>query len=185
VTGHVPRWLNVGVGEYYQLGWHNVDQIGSPHPVDEHVDITGPLPWPAGSITRVYMGHVLEHLPKDACVDLLVRLHVTTAPEGEIMVVNPDMVHTERLHADGVIDDDWWRQIREGGCRWPGDEHQWLCEPDTLVWMLQTAGWRGVREIPMDLIPDIWPVAVRHPWHDAWQCAVQGIAADPFGRGTY
>lgn len=164
--------MNLGCGEYYVPGWHNVDHDGSPHPADERLDLTGPLPWEPGTVTRAYLGHVLEHLTVADGVKLLTRLHEVTAPGGDVMVVGPDVNRAERMHAAGELDAEWLRLVKEGGRRWPGDEHRWHCEPDTLTDMLRQAGWTWVQEMPVTLVPDIWPLVDRAEW----QCAVGGFA---------
>jgi predicted SAM-dependent methyltransferase len=165
-------WLNLGCGEYYAEDWTNVDWQ-SPHRADQQVDLCGDLPWEPGTVGRVYLGHVLEHLTVGLGVDLLTKLHKLAAPGCDVMVVGPDINRAQLMNQRGELSDQWVRLIREGGCRWPGDAHLWLCEPDTLQRMLQRAGWQSVREIPVWVVPDLWPVVDRE---QQWQCAVEAVA---------
>lgn len=168
-------WVNLGCGEYYaEGGWLNVDHAGSPNRADLRLDLrTDPLPWEPGTVGRAYLGHVLEHLTQDHCVDLLTRLRKLAQPGGEVMVVGPDVVRAEKMRRAGTLSDEWYRLIHEGGNRWPGDRHLWGCEPTTLQWMLTDAGWGQVREYPIWLVPDVWPVVDRNV---EWQCAVGATA---------
>ena len=58
----LPGRLNLGAGEDYRDGWHNVDISEAVAP-DEVVDLSEtPWPWPDGSFAHIKAQHVLEHL---------------------------------------------------------------------------------------------------------------------------
>jgi predicted SAM-dependent methyltransferase len=166
--------INLGCGDRYADGWHNVDHAASPFRVDETVDLAGPLPWLVGSVEMVYAGPVLEHLAVQDALDLLDRLRALMTPGGQIMVVGPDVVRGAAIHAAGGFEE--WMSLdllTYGGRRWPGDEHRWACEPALLVDMLKETGWVDVAEIDLDDVASVWPVADRAP---RWQCAVGAVA---------
>jgi len=52
--------LNLGAGDRYVPGWHNVDRADCPHRKDEAFDLRMPPPWK--EVQYAYAGHVLEHL---------------------------------------------------------------------------------------------------------------------------
>jgi predicted SAM-dependent methyltransferase len=160
--------VNLGCGDRYAADWWNVDHAGSPYRKDATVDLTGPLPWTPSSISHVYAGHVLEHLTVQQCLDLLHRLRPLMTLNGQIMVVGPDLDRARAMLAAGTLDVTL-DSLRFGGNRWPGDQHQWECEPLLLADMLKTTGWVDVTEILIGEVPDLWPVADRRP---VWQCAV-------------
>jgi hypothetical protein len=167
--------LNLGCGDRYVGGWHNVDHDDCPFPVDERVDLTRPLPWERGSIELVYAGHVLEHLEQWDAARLLGQLRPCMISGGQIMVVGPDAALARSLEHAGAFDYSHGHtpaQIEHGACRWPGDEHRWECSAAKTVMMLIDAGWREVLG-PLDHIPDEWPVADRRP---SWQFAVSAVA---------
>jgi hypothetical protein len=170
-----PYWLNLGSGDYpADPPWWNVDGAGCPHPVDETVDITGPLPpaWYEHQATRIYLGHVLEHLTIGEGENLLGRLHDVAADGCALMIVGPDVHRAEAMNRAGQLSDEWVRLVRQGGDRCPGDQHQWECEPQTLIRMCANAGWSNVREIPVELVPSVWPLVS----DIGWQCAVEATA---------
>lgn len=175
--------VNLGCGDRYADGWVNVDHAGSPHPKDQVVDLasvaTGdPLPWSAGSVTHVYAGHVLEHLPVAACLDLLELLLPCMVPGGEIMVVGPDVTKAEAMIKAGTFDFRWGHtleSLRFGGHRWLGDEHRWDCTTGMVEHMLTSAGWADVTDVGIEHVPAMWPVADRAP---LWQCAVSAKRED-------
>lgn len=171
-----PLWLNLGSGDYpAPAPWTNVDGPGmAPHLVDEQVDITGDWPahWADLGVARIYLGHVLEHLSIADCAGLLERLHDVATSDCALMVVGPDVVRAERMYAAGDLSAEWLRLVKEGGHRWPGDQHLWHCEPHTLIRLLADAGWGNIREIPVGLVPQIWPLVSGV----GWQCAVEASA---------
>lgn len=57
-----PERLNLGCGFDSREGWHNVDRIPGPG-VDQVWDLDDhPWPWRSGTVKRVLMDNVLEHL---------------------------------------------------------------------------------------------------------------------------
>ena len=163
--------LNLGCGDRYAPGWVNVD-FGTPHVVDEVVDLRGALPWSELDVMHVYMGHVLEHLTLDDCERLLTRLLPCMVYLGEIMVVGPDVLRAERMIADGTFDFSWGHtleSLRHGGGRWSGDEHMWECNEMKVVDLLTKTGWTDIKTMSIDEVSSYWPVADRAP---RWQCAV-------------
>ncbi len=167
--------VNLGCGDRYAPDWHNVDHAGSPYPKDQTVDLTADPPWPAGSISHVYAGHVLEHLTVQQSLDLLERLLPLMAPGGQVMLVGPDVPKAEAMIEAGTFDfsgGHTLESLRFGGHRWPGDEHQWECDGAILADMLKETGWADVTELAIGDVPAFWPVADRRP---AWQCAVHAL----------
>lgn len=159
--------LNLGAGDRYADGWHNVD-FGSPHRKDQTVDLRGVLPWPAASITHAYLGHVLEHLTINACQRLLAQLLHRMTPGGQIMIVGPDINRARAMAEAGTLEVPL-DSLRFGAARWDGDQHLWECTPDIIVGLLDDTGWAGIEEVDINDVPDMWPVADRGP---QWQCAV-------------
>lgn len=168
--------LNLGCGDRYVAGWHNVD-YGTPCHVDERLDLRGELPWT--NVTHAYAGHVLEHLSLDDCAQLLTRLRACMADTGGLLlVVGPDVQVAEKMIQDGTFDSTYHslESLYDGAARWDGDEHQWGCTADLVAQLLRDAGWpvvddlggvaglNGLAEGPS------WPIADRTP---QWQCAVR------------
>jgi hypothetical protein len=160
--------LNLGCGDRYAQGWVNVD-FGSPHRKDREIDLIGELPWEHDSILHVYMGHVLEHLTPAQATVLLERLYPLVRPEGQIMIVGPDVKLAEKLQAQGYVLEVPLEHLRHGAGRWAGDEHMWECTAAGLTRLLRTSGWKSIENVGIENVAEFWPVAVRGP---KWQCAV-------------
>lgn len=158
--------VNLGCGDRYADGWHNVDHQGCPHRKDETVDVCGPLPWTG--ITHAYAGHLLEHLYVGQVLSLLRRLRVCMAPDGELMIVGPDVLIAQGMAVAGTLDVTL-ESLTQGARRWTGDEHRWHCTTYDVEELCRSAGWTQVRRVGIQNVPDMWPVADRGP---RWQCAV-------------
>lgn len=160
--------INLGAGDRYVNGWINVDHEGSPHKKDQVVDLTKKLPWERNSVLHVYMGHVLEHLTISHARSLLKRLRPLVKPEGQILIVGPD-VNVAQAMADAGTLDVSMDSLRFGGHRWPGDEHKWESTREKTIELLQETGWGTIESISINEVAIFWPVADRGP---QWQFAV-------------
>lgn len=158
--------LNLGCGDRYADGWHNVDHAGCPHRKDEAVDVRGDLPW--SGVTHAYCGHLLEHLYPGVALSFLARLRRRMAVDGQLMVVGPDVAHAQLLAGLGQLDVPL-SSLTDGAGRWVGDEHRWHCTALDVRIMLEFAGWSEVADIGISHVPALWPVADRRP---IWQFAV-------------
>lgn len=170
--------VNLGCGDRYaEGGWLNVDHPGMPHRKDLPLDLRYPIPdeWLPAKLTHVYAGHLLEHLRVHECLSLLERLLPAMAPDGELMVVGPDVDLARGLEVAGTLTVTLESLICGAG-RWSGDEHRWECSSRAIAKMLRITGWTRVTDIGIGNVPDLWPVADRKP---VWQCAVK---ASPPGR---
>jgi hypothetical protein len=159
--------LNLGCGDRYAEGWHNVDREDCPHRKDEARPLADFLPW--RGVTYAYAGHVLEHLTIRDVLVMLPRLReCMSAPDGELMVVGPDLHIARGMELSGTLDVTM-DSLRYGAHRWPGDEHRWECSGWDIEALLEATGWNDVRILGIENVPDVWPVADRRP---RWQCAV-------------
>jgi predicted SAM-dependent methyltransferase len=159
--------LNVGCGDRYVEGWHNVDRADMPHRKDEACDIrASALPW--SEVQFAYAGHVLEHLFVEHVIIFLEALRGCMASDGELMAVGPDVILAQGMAVAGTLDVTM-DSLENGGHRWPGDEHRWHCTQWGVERMLMATGWQQIKRIGINAVPEMWPVADRRP---QWQCAV-------------
>jgi hypothetical protein len=160
--------INLGCGDRYADGWINVDWAGSPHRKDQEVDLTGELPWPKGSLERIYAGHVLEHLTMLDCVLLLNRLYFCSTLGAEIMIVGPDLPTAYRMQRQGTLDVTI-DSLLYGAERWSGDKHLWPSSAVTVNEFLAKAGWSDIHDVELDEVAAYWPIADARP---RWQFAL-------------
>lgn len=182
--------LNVGCAQFYADGWVNVDVVRNDHVRPDVVVGTDPSSWPfaPASFDRVYVGHVLEHLPIDAVVPFLVGLRHLARPGSEAVVVGPDCHETLHQWRSGAITyADLWAVLEgpgsfaahlglDGAERWEGDRHQWNSTRDRTAGMLVAAGWHW----PVPVLIDAHTTEVLHT--EGWP-VVSGVAGQ-FGLHT-
>lgn len=132
--------LNIGCGPHYAKEWLNVDVIENDecHP-DILASVLEGLPFDDGSADRIYLGHVLEHVPWPHVNEFLEEIWRVAAPGCELMVVGPDIFLTldmwrgKRIHSQNGDDGIWLvKSVMEhaapfmtGGEGWEGARHQW------------------------------------------------------------
>jgi len=82
-NNEVPELLNLGCGDDYKEGYHNVDIRDSVAP-DEVVNLDNyPWPWSYNSFSRILVDNVIEHL--DDQLTALEELQRVTKPTGTIV----------------------------------------------------------------------------------------------------
>jgi predicted SAM-dependent methyltransferase len=106
--------LHIGCGPCHLPGWINLDI----HPAPLATNVLWGLPFVDGSVSRVFLSHLLEHLfyPNDV-LPFLAELQRVLAPGGRIRVVVPDIEQCLRAYAGN--DDEFFRERRE---HWPGGD---------------------------------------------------------------
>lgn len=179
-----PEWLNVGCGTHRAPApWWNVDVVQSDkfniHP--DEVIPRGPLPYADGSVTRVMLSHVLEHIDwGQPLLDFLGDVRRVLKPGGDVFAIGPDVFRTlERWKAGQepweIVDSN----LEHARCRedidgdWPEARHHWNCTEARMLLVIEAAGFTGVRPVAVpgpELAP--WPVVGPAPW----QCAVAAQA---------
>lgn len=181
-----PMWLNVGCGPWRaESPWVNLDvhQGDGVHP-DIIVEAERPCAgWRDQTVERVYLGHVLEHVPWDELAGFLADLRRVLVPEGEVCVVGPDVLRSilgwhdgsetwdlvvSTLEGPDYFPADGGHRMVEAGSGWRYARHWWNCTEQRVVKLLEDQGFSGVRGVPIasgDL--DGWPLVGRAPWQMA------------------
>ena len=168
----MEKYLNVGCGPFRTnlANWINTDVIHIPGHTEPDLVVTpeDPLPFEDASFTRIYMGHVLEHVPYEK-VDAFLRLVKSKLVDGGwIMVVGPDVkkcmalwkqnkVTDERVF--GGLEDDMW-DTPENVDKWFGARHQWNAYGERVKRLVDAAGFSEVTvlDITNQSLFTGWPV---------------------------
>jgi predicted SAM-dependent methyltransferase len=176
------EWLNVGCGTHRAPSpWWNVDVVDSDQ-FDIHPDEViprGPLPYPDGTVKRVMLSHLLEHVPWHDVPTFLRDVHRVMEPGAELLAIGPDierMMH--RWKADQEPWDLLWGAMEHAHNRedldgdWPEARHHWNCTEARIVMALDAAGFAGITPIPVPS-PELnaWPIVGPAPW----QCAARAV----------
>jgi hypothetical protein len=116
------------------------------------------LKFPEGSLDGFYSSHVLEHLSKRDCEDLLIRVHKWLKPSGVLRVALPDLrrfakaylagatnasqfVAATHLAPDGLT---WWEML------FGHSQHRWMYDAASFSKLLADIGFREVKECEMN-----------------------------------
>lgn len=188
-------WLNIGCGPFLAPApWTNLDVVTT-DTIRPDIVVDDPLRPLDGyvNVERVYMGHVLEHVPWPEVADFLVHVRERMAPGGELMVVCPDVFRVIRRWRDGLDPEGWElvESILEGPWDrdygdapgyallerlplWPYARHWWNAfEARVRFAVEQWGGFEKVEALPItEEALAGWPVVA----HTQWQCAVRGVA---------
>jgi predicted SAM-dependent methyltransferase len=152
--------LNIGCGQHYADGWTNTD-LHEAGPFPDVVCSILSLPFPDGSVERVYCGHVLEHVTVDDLLPALAEVRRVLANDGKLMIVGPD-VNLTALHEPVLLE-----AVAAGGGRWPGDEHRWIPTGELTLGYLEASGLFDARLLFVADVSDEWPIVAREPWQFA------------------
>lgn len=163
--------LNLGCAEFYCHGWTNLDLHegdGETEGLQRKPDIVSPcwdVPLPGQSCSKIYVGHLLEHLDLDAREPqrTLEECRRLLCSGGEIFVVGPDVVkYAERVHDGNAEWIDFWEahgtrgvgRIRETGHEFvAGYGHRWNCTLEALILLVEGAGFRIEKTVLDMFIP--------------------------------
>lgn len=178
-------WLNIGCGPHRAPApWVNTDVVRLSGHIEPDLVVDDPwiLPLADQPIERLYMGHLLEHLPWNRVHGFLEHCRTRLVSGGQLCVVGPDVRRTLELWKAGaapdflveaVLEDDTSNPDTPG--TWEGARHQWNCYESRVVQALTHVGFVAVT--PRDMAtpaPPLtdWPVVA----YTSWQFAVTAVA---------
>jgi len=128
--------------------WWNVDLNDHPG-VDLRVDLLAGLSGLV-DIETAYVGHFIEHLLPHEAREFLTRVGRAMRPDGQIVVVSPDVHKAISLHEGGLLSDDLLRAIRAHGLREGNDVshvHEWNCHESAVRTLLEEAGFTRIANL--------------------------------------
>lgn len=146
-----PLRLNLGCGHKPHPDKLNVDVRELPG-----VDIVAgvdELPFDSHSVDCIYAAHLLEHFPRRYLLDtLLPYWQSLLKPGGSLQLVVPDSQAMLAAHQRGEIDFATLAEVTFGKQDYEGDFHYAMYSPDSLIALLQEAGFEHVRLLASDRI---------------------------------
>lgn len=185
-------WANVGCGPYRaDPPWINLDVADNEHvhPDVRVEDAAFPLAgYGDDTVDRVYLGHVLEHVPWHEVPSFLVDVRRAMRPGAELCAVGPDVYRIIQRWRDGLdpegwllvescLENPWGRDYSEEiayGLEykepdWPYARHHWNCFEARMVKALEDYGGFvdvATQPITRDALGS-WPLVA----YTQWQCA--------------
>lgn len=93
------KLLNIGCGTTYHPDWVNIDVAPVSHEIMRH-DAAEPLPFEDGGFDACYSSHLLEHLPGEEALRLLVEIRRVLKPGGIVRLAVPDLEAVVRAYLD-------------------------------------------------------------------------------------
>jgi hypothetical protein len=173
-------WVNIGCGIWpAPAPWINLDVVRVPGACEPDIVVNDwRFPLDAidteahGPIERVYLGHVLEHVPYTGVVPFLSRLRYSMMPGAELAAVGPDVFRSTDAMIAGTRDREWWWTNFEDDYDhptgtvvdgWEGARHQWNCYEHRVVRLLTDAGYRDVTAHPNIAAFTDWPLVSHSP----------------------
>lgn len=158
--GRLRLWVNVGSGmDLAPAPWVNMD-IWPGTGAELIADCTQPWPFDTGTLERVYMGQVVEHLDYPSGVSAAVaEAGRCLAVGGMLCVVTPDFdcFEGKRVPAEARA------VMTSGGHRWPGDEHRWQPTRHVVLAAVR-ATFEAAHLINVLNLGDGWPAGGRGPY---------------------
>jgi predicted SAM-dependent methyltransferase len=165
--------LNLGCGPHYAAGWVNIDRYRNDEvPDGRRVDLVCDvmqMPYDDNSCSHVYMGHLIEHLSlEDEVPRALAEIRRVLTPEGQLMVVGPDIARAEAAWPDMVPA----IAPGEGDDKLPpGIPHKWAPTEATVL-AACTPIFAQARAVAIDTVGDPWPLVDPVGWQFAIYCPV-------------
>lgn len=169
-------FLNVGCGEFSAPSpWVNVDVVRIPQVIEPDVVLRDSRPrtlirhFGKRSVTRLYLGHVLEHLYWEDAHDYLRQLRPIFKSGAQILAVGPDVLLAIQRFASGtdpfeevmwVLEADISFQPQSDTlAEWDEARHKWNCHGDRLERLFRRAGFSTARQVPIDeVLAREWPL---------------------------
>ncbi len=149
-----PLRLNLGCGHIVFPEYVNVDMRALPG-----VDVVArldDLPFEAESLGEIHSAHVVEHFPTDVLAGtLLPYWRDLLRPDGVLSVIVPDGAAMVQGLANGTIPFADYAAVLMGEQEYEGDAHHSVFSPESLVDLLEVAGFVDVEVIavgrPLDI----------------------------------
>jgi predicted SAM-dependent methyltransferase len=142
----VPLRLNLGCGHLPLDGYVNCDARPLPG-VDLVADVTE-LPFPDESIDEIRSAHLLEHFPQERLRrSLLPAWRRLLKPGAAFVAVVPDAGAMVADHLSGATSFEDLRLVTFGEQEYEGDYHYTMFSPESLVALLEEAGFADVRVV--------------------------------------
>lgn len=160
-----PIFLEVGSGDKHGTnGWVTVDMTAG---CDLYWDLRLGIPFLAGSISKIYSSHFLEHLSYGEGQQFLGECLRVLATGGSFLICVPNARYYLEAYVNGTpLDTDVWCAYKPAFndttaidyvnyTAYMGGHHKYMFDPENLLHRLTAAGLRNARLRPFDPALDL------------------------------
>jgi hypothetical protein len=138
-----PVRLNLGCGPIAVEGYVNVDSRPLPT-VDLVADVCS-LPVKDGSVEEVRAAHLLEHFTDTEIREVVLPEWSRVLERGgQLTIIAPDSDAMARAYAAGAMPFEDLKLVTFGGREYEGNAHFTMFSPESIVPLLEMAGFTGV-----------------------------------------
>lgn len=140
--------LNLGCGANKLEGYTNVDIDKSLEP-DLVCDFTQKLPFESGTVDRIVMFHVIEHIQKVKHRGVLLECRRVLKPEGELVISFPEFSKVAQNWLDNKHGlRGFWEATLYGRQLSPSDFHVCIMDSTEFTHVLTTSGFAVAKCVP-------------------------------------
>jgi predicted SAM-dependent methyltransferase len=156
----LPIFLEVGSGDKHGTnGWVTVDITPG---CDLYWDLRLGIPFPSGSISKIYSSHFLEHLSYGDGQKFLAECRRVLAPGGSVLICVPNARYYLEAYLNGTtLDPGVWCTYKPAFngttaidyvnyTAYMDGHHKYMFDPDNLLYRLTAAGLRNAQLRPFD-----------------------------------
>lgn len=137
--------LNLGCGKTKLDGCINIDVEATCEP-DLVLDfVSSPLPYEDNSVERVYLFHVIEHIPEKRHHDILSEIRRVLSPEGIFYCAYPEFkICSQNYLSNYQGRKEFWKATIFGLQRYQSDFHVALMDSDVFRKTLELVGFEVI-----------------------------------------
>lgn len=162
--------LNAGCGQWYADGWVNLE-LEDPHDNADIIASVFDMPIENGCFRKVYLGHVLEHIPFSMFPELGKEIRRVCKPGAQVMAVGPCIHRAIATSQPRHIIEAILSNPIELETSPPGIAHAWTPTEELTIEAMNRMGLENV--YPLSVVGVTKP-EYPNPSTALWQTAVAG-----------
>ena len=141
--------LNLGCGKEKIEGCVNIDVEPSCNP-DLVLDfIRDPLPYKEDEVDRIYLFHVIEHIPEVFHEKLLEEIRRVLKWDGKVYIAYPEFTECAKNYMENKQGKkEFWKNTIYGRQLYPSDFHVALMDTPDFIYLLRKVGFDHIIHKP-------------------------------------
>ena len=153
--------LNLGCGTTKFKNCVNIDIEKAVEPDLVHDFMEGLPMYESGTVDRVFMFHIIEHIQEKHHDPILFEVYRVLKPDGLFIVSYPEFIKVAQYYIDNKRGNrDYWKKAIYGRGLYPSDTHVALMDSRFFVEKLETLGFEIISIKPED-VPNEFSTVVK------------------------